>query len=362
MPISVSLRSEAAGRVKAVVPTGAPFALELPLTIAGRGQIEGDADTVTVPTGAVESAPLSVTRIDEDADTATVDIASLPALPSEVGTHEGYVLTKDPALPVEIALPEELPPPAQVTEVEIARGAGSLQVSWMAVARADGYKVQWKSGEEDYDDETRQAVVAGGDSLSYTITGLTAGTEYAVRVLATRDSADDGPFSAEVSATTRSGDPDVNGNGTLDDDDAQIMYYAYRFASLVGDGETGGTEASRQRFLGGYSGLDDPSDEDLRAMVAKANTWRTEGLNEGGDINADGVIDDSDARAMYHAYRSASLLGDGEEGGAERFRLQLLGPLAGKADPTDEELKAMLRRANELREAYGQWRGFALRS
>ena len=55
---------------------------------------------------------------------------------------------------------------------------------------------------------------------------------------------------------------------------------------------------------------------------------------------------------MYRAYTYESLLGDGEEGGAARFRLQLLGPLAGKTDPTDEELKAMLRRANELREAY----------
>ena len=36
----------------------------------------------------------------------------------------------------------------------------------------------------------------------------------------------------------------------------------------------------------------DQSYEDLRAMVARANTWRTEGLNEDGDINADGMIDE----------------------------------------------------------------------
>ena len=57
---------------------------------------------------------------------------------------------------------------------------------------------------------------------------------------------------------------------------------------------------------------------------------------------------------MYYAYTYESLLADGGEGGTARFRTQLPGPLAGKADPTDEELKAMLRRANELREAYGQ--------
>ncbi len=351
LPLELSLEIVGDDQIKAIAPTGAPFALELPLTVSSGAEVAGDtANSITIPAGAVESVPSSVTRLDEDTDTATVDIASLPALPK---SHEGYALTKDATLPIEVQLPEEILPPAQVTGVQVARGFGSLRVSWNAVSRAEGYKVQWKSGDEDYDEESRQAVIAGGDTTSYTITGLTDGAEYTVRVLATRSGADDGTFSDEILGATRSGDPDVNGDGTLDGDDAQIMWYAYRFASLVGDGETGGTETSRRRFLAGYSGLDDPTDEDLRAMVARANTWRTEGLNEDGDINADGMIDESDARAMYYAYTYESLLGDGEDGGAERFRTQLLGPLAGTADPTDEDLKAMLRRANELREAYG---------
>ena len=350
LPLTLTLEVVAVNQFKAVAPTGAPFEMELALAISSGAEVAGGATSITVPAGAVESVPLHLTRVLAETDTATVDIASFPALPQY---HRGYALTGGASLPLEVSLPDEVGPPAQVTGVEVARGVKSLRVSWTAVSGVNGYKVQWKSGDEDYDEQSRQAVVTGVDTASYTITGLTAGAEYTVRVLATRAGADDGPFSEEVGGTTRSGDPDVNGDGTLDEDDAQIMWYAYRFASLVGDGETGGTEASRQRFLGGYSGLDDPSDEDLRAMVARANTWRTEGLNEGGDINADGVIDDLDARAMYYAYRSASLLGDGEEGGAERFRQQLLGPLAGKADPTDEDLKAMLRRANELREAYG---------
>lgn len=351
-PFRFELTLEKVGdhQLKAVAPLGAPFELELPLGVSSGAEVGGGVNAITIPAGSVASAPVTATRIEEDVDTATVDIATLPAVPSH---HGGYVFEKNATLPIELALPQDVAPPAQVTGIAIARGAKSLQVSWTPIAGADGYKVQWKSGDEDYDDEARQAVVDGGDTAGYTITGLTDGAEYTVRVLATRAITDDGPFSEEVSGTTRSGDPDVNGDGVLDSDDAQIMYYAYRFASLVGDGETGGTEASRQRFLGGFSGLDDPTDEDLRAMVARANAWRTEGLAEGGDINADGTIDDLDARAMHRAYRYESLLGDGEEGGAERFRLQLLGPLAGKPDPTDEELKAMLRRANELRKAYG---------
>ena len=339
----------AEGQFKAVAPTGAPFTMELPVSVSANASVRDGANPVAIPVGSLESAPVDVFRAaDATGDTVTLDIEALPDLPTG---HVGYSFSKDEMLPLQIPLPDALLPPTQVTGVVLVRGAGSLQVSWNADAGADGYRVQWKSGEESYDD-SREAIVTGGDTTTYTIVGLTAGTEYTVRVIATGAIADDGPPSEEVTATTRSGDPDVNGDGTLNGDDAQIMWYAYRFPSLVGDGETGGTDTLRQRFLAGYSGLSDPTDEDLRAMVARANTWRTEGLDEGGDINADGMIDWDDARAMYQAYRYASLLGDGEEGGAARFRLQLLGPLAGKENPTDEDLKAMLRRANELREAY----------
>ena len=47
-----------------------------------------------------------------------------------------------------------------------------------------------------------------------------------------------------------------------------------------------------------------------------------------------------------------SLLGNGEEGGTDRFRSLLLSPLAGKPDLSDADLKEMLRRANRLREEF----------
>ena len=148
------------------------------------------------------------------------------------------------------------------------------------------------------------------------------------------------------------GDPDVNGDGALDSNDTLLMWHAFHYESLVGDGEAGGTAESRQRLLAGYSGRIDPSDEDLRAVLRRANAWRTAGVNSGGDINADGMIDGSDARAMYNAYAYESLLGDGEEGGAARFRSRLLGPLAGKPGPSDGNLAEMLRKANRLREEF----------
>ena len=75
-------------------------------------------------------------------------------------------------------------PPAQVTGVGVTPDVEQLDVSWAAVPDASGYKVQWKSGDEDYD-EARQAVLTGGDMVSYTIMDLTPGTQYTVRVIAT---------------------------------------------------------------------------------------------------------------------------------------------------------------------------------
>ena len=88
-------------------------------------------------------------------------------------------------------------------------GAGTLVASWRAPdsdggSAITGYRVQWKSGSEDYDDSvssTRQPVIRDPNRLGHTIRGLRSGTEYTVRVIAT-NSVGDGPPSLEESATT----------------------------------------------------------------------------------------------------------------------------------------------------------------
>lgn len=95
-------------------------------------------------------------------------------------------------------------PPGQVRGVEMAEAIGSLVVSWLALDDADGYQVQWKSGDEAYGDAARQHDVTGGSTTTYTIQGLMPGTEYTVRVKATRAHAiEDGAPSEEHRGTPR---------------------------------------------------------------------------------------------------------------------------------------------------------------
>ncbi len=76
------------------------------------------------------------------------------------------------------------PAPGTVTGVTVTAGSGALTVSWTAVPGAAGYKIQWKSGSEEYDPATREGRRTG---LSYTIESLSADTEYTVQVIATLD-------------------------------------------------------------------------------------------------------------------------------------------------------------------------------
>ena len=99
--------------------------------------------------------------------------------------------------------------PGGLTVAAAAGRAGELDVSWTAPAsdggsEVTGYKVQWKSGAESYDGSdtsTRQALVSDPAVLTHTITGLTVGTAYTVRVLAA-NAAGDGA-AVEVEATVQ---------------------------------------------------------------------------------------------------------------------------------------------------------------
>ena len=90
--------------------------------------------------------------------------------------------------------------------LQVATGASQeLVVSWETHSGgplATGYKVQWKSGTEDFNGSatsTRQAMLTDLSTLTYTIDGLTNGTDYTVRVIG-YNATGDGPPSAEETA------------------------------------------------------------------------------------------------------------------------------------------------------------------
>ena len=100
VPVPVSLQKVADGQFKAVAPAGAPFAIALPLRVAGSGSLTGGAKTVTINVGATESTVVTVTRTAGRTGAVAMDIGDpLPSLPTG---HSGYALTAGGTLPVQV--------------------------------------------------------------------------------------------------------------------------------------------------------------------------------------------------------------------------------------------------------------------
>ena len=83
-------------------------------------------------------------------------------------------------------------PPAEPSSLEVISGNGELTLAWDAPASdgnsdVDGYIVQWRSGYQSFYGwaaRQRREVLDSPTSLTYTISGLTNGVEYDVRVRA----------------------------------------------------------------------------------------------------------------------------------------------------------------------------------
>ena len=146
------------------------------------------------------------------------------------------------------------------SSVRVTTGASQeLVVSWDAPDGDDGslitgYKVQWKSGTEDYDgtaSSTRQAVLVGGDRLTYTIAGLTNGTDYTVRVIA-YNGLGDGPASTGVAAAPEAPNIVVILVDDLGYADAGFSASTVNLTSLVETPNLDGLAAEGIVFTDGY--------------------------------------------------------------------------------------------------------------
>ena len=83
LPLPVSLEAVGNGTFKAVASTGAPFDIVLPLVVSN-GSLTTGATTVTISTGQVESAVLTVNRTPGTSGAVTVNIGVLPGIPTDV--------------------------------------------------------------------------------------------------------------------------------------------------------------------------------------------------------------------------------------------------------------------------------------
>ena len=95
-PLTISLERVGTSQFKAVVPTGAPFELVLPIKVAN-GTINEGATSLTIPVGSVESDIFTVTPTRGRRFAVSVDIETLPAL---WRNHSGYTLVKSADLPL----------------------------------------------------------------------------------------------------------------------------------------------------------------------------------------------------------------------------------------------------------------------
>ena len=176
------------------------------------------AYTVTATVGATTTNPavsevsiygiwVTLTLDAPPAAGATVTLAYAPPASNPVQDEAGNDAPTFSGQSLRLGPPPPPPPPvtdlAQVLGVGVVPGNAQLVVTWTAVSTATGYTVQWTSSGQGYNTGDRQATVTTGSTTRYTIPSLTNGTEYTVRVIATRTGADDGPPSDEMTGTPR---------------------------------------------------------------------------------------------------------------------------------------------------------------
>ena len=113
LPLTVTLEKVGTDRVRAKVLAGAPFAVDIPVTVVG-GTLAGGATMLRVAAGSVDGAPVTVTRTTGTAAAVTVDVDlnTQPTLPTG---HQGYAFAK-----ATTGLPATILPESTTTVTSVA--------------------------------------------------------------------------------------------------------------------------------------------------------------------------------------------------------------------------------------------------
>ena len=166
------------------------------VTVAGHvgTDVTANPTALTFTMSNWDTAQTVTVTADDDADTTDDSVALTHSAASADSGYSGIAIAG-------VAVTVNDNDTAQVMGVGVVPGNAQLVVTWTAVSTATGYTVQWTSGSQAYNSGDRQATVTSGSTTRYTIPSLANGTEYTVRVIATRTGANDGPSSAEVTAS-----------------------------------------------------------------------------------------------------------------------------------------------------------------
>ena len=208
--LTVTVEKVGTDRVRAKVLVGAPFAVDIPVTLVG-GTLAGGATALSVPAGAVEGEPVTVTRTagTTAAVTVDVDLTDQPALPSQ---HQGYAFARASSGLPETVLPEEatLPTP---TNFRATPGDARVALTWDAPAPDAGvthHEYRYKTS-GDYKNWRLISNSGPGETNASgsTVTGLANGTEHTFELRARGAGA--GKSLAATLAVTPSGPPRIEG-------------------------------------------------------------------------------------------------------------------------------------------------------
>ena len=175
--------------------------------------VRSDGTTDTEIADATESTYTLVADDEGRTIKVTVSFSDDEGNPETLTSEDTAVVTPAPARP------------AEPLDLTVSRANGwELDVSWQAPASdgrsaITGYTVQWKeaAGSWDTPADVSEATATG---KAYTLTGLTDGVEYTVRVLAT-NGIGDGPWSAVATGTPWAG-PDTPSIDSVTPGDATL--------------------------------------------------------------------------------------------------------------------------------------------
>ena len=170
--------------------------------------------------------------------------------------------------------------PEAPSGLRIVPGSNQMELSWEAPvddggSSIRGYVVEWKSGDEDYD-ESRRTVIDDPSSNSHTVTGLTEGVEHTLRVTAFNVFGD-GEY-ATVTNLNRpaTGAPPISGaarvgetltastSGIADEDGLSDPTYSYKW--IRNDGTT--DSVIRDATYSTYTLTDDDAGKNIKVRVS----------------------------------------------------------------------------------------------